>query len=166
MSKCNNNVLNVVDRAMLQRINVGGVMGQEPMKSQKFVCVSLVFVLKETNNKKTLPVIVERGAPNGHEIRFPKAAEQKPGFIPGDVIVKLKQKNHNRFARHGNDLHTTVELSLKKALCGFDLTIRHLGEPGFVSSFFLGLFSQNFVCKKHTQQKKKKSQKSSIKSQQ
>ena len=69
---------------------------------------------------------VEKGAPDGTEVRFKGASEQSPGQVPGDVIVSLRQKPHGTFTRKGNDLHMTMEISLKEALTGFTRTVKQL----------------------------------------
>ncbi len=78
------------------------------------------------NEPKELKMTVEKGAPDGHEVRFKGASEQSPGQVPGDVIVVLKQKDHHLFTRRGNDLHMTMEISLKEALTGFTRTVRQM----------------------------------------
>jgi DnaJ-class molecular chaperone len=69
---------------------------------------------------------IERGMRDGSTISFPRMSEQRPGQIPGDVIMKVVQKEHSRFKRHGNDLHTTIQVSLTQALLGFNYDIPHL----------------------------------------
>merc|ERR1719198_307503 len=54
--------------------------------------------------------------------------EQKPGQIPGTVHVVLKQKKHRQFRRQGDNLVTSVEITLKEALLGFERTITHLDQ--------------------------------------
>merc|ERR1740130_736049 len=57
-------------------------------------------------------------------------SEQKPGQIPGDVIVKLTGKNHKTFKRIGDNLHVEFTIPLKDALLGFSKTITQLdGRP-------------------------------------
>merc|ERR1711861_4307 len=73
-----------------------------------------------------LDVLIEKGMSDGSEIKFERMSEQKPGQIPGDVIVKLKQKPDARFKRRGNDLHTEMTITLKDALLGFTRTLHHL----------------------------------------
>jgi len=75
---------------------------------------------------KTLSLTVEKGAPDGHESRFKGASEQSPGQVPGDVIVSMRQKSHSVFTRKGNDLHMTMEISLKEALTGFERTVKQM----------------------------------------
>jgi DnaJ-class molecular chaperone len=74
----------------------------------------------------TLNAVVEKGMDNNAEIKFERMSEQRPGMIPGDVIMVLKQKPHKRFRREGNDLHYDLVISLKQSLIGFETTIEHL----------------------------------------
>jgi len=78
------------------------------------------------NEKKVLEIVVEKGMPDGAQLRFEYASEQKPGQVPGDVIISLKQKKHPRFERKGDHLHHSMKISLKQALTGFSATILHL----------------------------------------
>lgn len=78
------------------------------------------------NEDKDLKVTIERGAPDGHQVTFPFASEQKPGQVPGDVIVVLKLKRHPLFERKGDALHVNMKLTLKEALTGFVKSIPHL----------------------------------------
>lgn len=59
-------------------------------------------------------------------VKFPMMSEQKPGQIPGDVIVKLSAKPDKTFKRIGDNLHTELTLTLKEALLGFTKTITQL----------------------------------------
>lgn len=70
--------------------------------------------------------VIERGMPSGEKIVFERMSEQTPGMIPGDIVVELQQRPHDRFERRGNDLHTKMRVTLKEALTGFKKTINHL----------------------------------------
>lgn len=78
------------------------------------------------NEKKEIELLVERGASDGTEQRFPHASEQKPGQVPGDVIIIMKQKKHDRFERRGDHLHYTMKITLKESLTGFTQDVQHL----------------------------------------
>merc|ERR1712072_531855 len=65
---------------------------------------------------------------------FPRMSEQTPGKIPGDIVVTLKQKPHDRFERTGDDLRTSLTITLKEALLGFKRTIAHLDDHTVVLS--------------------------------
>lgn len=78
------------------------------------------------NEHKTLTAVIEKGMPHNEKITFQRAAEQKLGFIPGDVVMVIKQKKHRRFERRGNDLYHQMTISLKQALTGYQTTLPHL----------------------------------------
>jgi DnaJ-class molecular chaperone len=82
---------------------------------------------------------VRRGAADGDVISFPRASEQRPGRIPGDVTLKLKVQSHvdvrvsgargfvtTKLKRRGRDLHAEVGITLREALLGFERTIEHV----------------------------------------
>merc|ERR1711924_591659 len=71
------------------------------------------------NEETILKAHVERGMGTGAELSFPRMSEQRPGQIPGNVVMTLKQKAHPRFKRSGDDLHADMVLTLKEALLGF-----------------------------------------------
>lgn len=73
-----------------------------------------------------LSLVVDRGAPEGHEVRFEMEADQNPDNIPGDVILAIHAKPDDVFTRKGNDLFMRLEISLKEALLGFDRTFPHM----------------------------------------
>lgn len=78
------------------------------------------------NEARTLTAVIEKGMPHNEKIIFERAAEQKMGFIPGDVVMVVKQKKHRRFERRGNDLYHQMTISLKQALTGYQTTLPHL----------------------------------------
>lgn len=56
---------------------------------------------------------------------------QQPGVPPGDVVFVLKCKPHTSFERSGNDLLTTVHITLSEALLGFSrILLTHLDGRG------------------------------------
>ena len=66
---------------------------------------------------KNADKIVLRG--QGHEI---------PNAANGDVFVILRVEKHDVFERIGADLAMSYKLSLKEALCGYDIKIQHFGK--------------------------------------
>ena len=78
------------------------------------------------NENKDMTFDVERGMDNGAKQSFARASEQRPGQLPGNVVLSLKQQPHATFTRKGNDLFTLITVSLKEALLGFSHSITHL----------------------------------------
>lgn len=50
----------------------------------------------------------------------------QPGVEPGDVVIVLQQKPHEKFKRQDCDLYMTHKISLTEALCGFQFIVKHL----------------------------------------
>ena len=75
---------------------------------------------------KTLHIQIERGMKHGMEIVFERESEQSPDFMPGDVIFKLIQSQHETFKRFGDNLYTDIRISLREAILGFKKDIKHL----------------------------------------
>jgi DnaJ family protein A protein 2 len=73
-----------------------------------------------------LEVAIEKGMKHGQKIRFSGEADEIPGTLPGDVVIVVQEKEHERFKRKGADLVITQDLTLSEALCGFVRTITHL----------------------------------------
>ena len=66
------------------------------------------------NADTDLNAVIEQGMKGGSTITFPRMSEQTPGKIPGDIVVTLKQKPHDRFERTGDDLRTSLRRQLRK----------------------------------------------------
>jgi DnaJ family protein A protein 2 len=83
---------------------------------------------KVYKDRKVLEVIIEKGMKQGSKIKFAGEADEVPGTIPGDVIIVVQEKEHERFKRKGADLVHTVDLELSEALCGVTRTVTHLDD--------------------------------------
>jgi len=115
------------------RVGMGFTMR---MENQCNKCQGLGKIVEERcprcGGKKVFPehksfeVDIERGMANKQKITFEGESEQHPDYLPGDIIFIIKEKEHEKFKREGNDLHTTMTLSLKEALLGFKKSITHL----------------------------------------
>lgn len=75
-----------------------------------------------------LDIEIERGMRHGQEIRFGGKSEERPGHDTGDLIAVISQQDHKYFEREGDNLRTAVDIPLKMALLGFDLSINHLDD--------------------------------------
>eukprot|EP00992_Anisonema_acinus_P001847 TRINITY_DN10553_c0_g1_i3.p1 TRINITY_DN10553_c0_g1~~TRINITY_DN10553_c0_g1_i3.p1 ORF type:complete len:359 (+),score=96.37 TRINITY_DN10553_c0_g1_i3:65-1141(+) len=83
---------------------------------------------KVTRGSTTLEFDIERGTPEGHELRFEMEADESPDVLPGDVIFKVQSKPHSFFSRRGDDLEMTMTITLLQALVGFTRQIRHMDD--------------------------------------
>ena len=66
------------------------------------------------------------GMPDAEEIVFKYESEQKPGQIPGDVVLKLKTTPHPMFTRSRDSLSMKIAIPLRAALLGFETSFKHL----------------------------------------
>ncbi|MBA0686095.1 hypothetical protein Goari_013716, partial [Gossypium aridum] len=73
-------------------------------------------------------VDIEKGMQDGQEVVFYEDGEPIIDGEPGDLKFRIRTAPHDRFRREGNDLHTTVTITLVQALVGFDKTIKHLDD--------------------------------------
>ena len=106
---------------------------------------------KVVKEKTRQEIFVERGMSDGQRIIMAGAGDQEvrvsilqdkdvtcahvpptqPGLPAGDVIFVLKAQQHKSFERSGNDLATTVKITLSEALLGFDrILVNHLDGRG------------------------------------
>lgn len=75
---------------------------------------------------QSITVDIEKGMRDGQEIVFYEDGEPIIDGEPGDLKIVIRAKPHSRFRREGNDLHTSVTISLLDALVGFKKEIDHL----------------------------------------
>jgi len=86
---------------------------------------------KTVKEKTRQEVFVERGMTNQQRIVLAGAGDQEPSIPPGDVVFVLKQEPHASFQRSGNDLLTTIHITLSEALFGFSrILVTHLDGRG------------------------------------
>ena len=53
-------------------------------------------------------------------------------MTPGDVVFNIKQQKHDTFTRVGSDLYTTLKVSLKDVLNGFNRKIKTISGKEIV----------------------------------
>ena len=93
---------------------------------------------KVISEKKMLEVHIDKGMKGGQTITFSGESDQAPGVTPGDVIIVIEEKPHDRFKRNDNNLMTDVEIDLLTALGGGSFTIRHLDERALMVTIMPG----------------------------
>ncbi|KAK6937311.1 Chaperone DnaJ, C-terminal [Dillenia turbinata] len=75
-----------------------------------------------------ITVDIEKGMQDGQEVVFYEDGEPIIDGEPGDLKFRIRTAPHDTFRREGDDLHTTVTITLVQALVGFEKTIKHLDE--------------------------------------
>lgn len=88
---------------------------------------------KGTPDETILSITVKPGWKAGTKVKFSGEGDELPSSAGPlsqptyqDIEFILEERPHATFTRHGNDLKTTVEISLKEALLGWSKSIRGL----------------------------------------
>jgi DnaJ-class molecular chaperone len=79
-----------------------------------------VVVEKEIN--------VKPGWKDGTKITFEREGDERPGYIPADIIFTIQGKKHDKFVRDGDDLIYTQTITLTEAITGTEYTVRTLDD--------------------------------------
>merc|ERR1712157_167848 len=74
----------------------------------------------------------DKGMADGQKITFSSEGDQEPGLEPGDIIIVLDEKPHERFKRSGLDLIVKMDINLTEALTGMKKTIKTLDDRTLV----------------------------------
>ncbi|EJD05659.1 uncharacterized protein FOMMEDRAFT_139033 [Fomitiporia mediterranea MF3/22] len=93
---------------------------------------------KTIQEKKMLEVHIDKGMKGGQHITFAGESDQAPNSIPGDVVIVIEEKPHDRFKRQENNLWTEVEIDLLTALAGGQFAIKHLDDRVLVVTIVPG----------------------------
>ncbi|THH20930.1 hypothetical protein EW146_g499 [Bondarzewia mesenterica] len=93
---------------------------------------------KVVAEKKMLEVHIDKGMKGGQTIEFHGESDQAPGVEPGDVIIVIEEKPHDRFKRQETNLITEVEIDLLTALGGGKFAIKHLDERALIVNLVPG----------------------------
>ncbi|KAJ8426743.1 hypothetical protein Cgig2_003636 [Carnegiea gigantea] len=76
--------------------------------------------------EETLEVDIKPGFKPGTKITFEGKGDEKPGYLPADIVFLIEEKRH-MFKRIGDDLELGVRVPLLKALVGCNITVPLLG---------------------------------------
>jgi DnaJ family protein A protein 2 len=82
--------------------------------------------------KKFLEVHVDKGMKGGQTITFRGESDQAPNAEPGDVVIVIEEKPHERFKRQDTTLSTEVEIDLLTSLGGGQFSIKHLDDRALI----------------------------------
>jgi DnaJ-related protein SCJ1 len=97
-------------------------------------------------NHREGAVRVPRGARDGDKITLENAGDEHPDKIPGHIIFHIVLEQDSMFQRLGDNLYTTLTITLQEALLGFTKQLTYLDgssilvqrvnitQPGFVQT--------------------------------
>ncbi|KAL6184112.1 hypothetical protein ACLB2K_045516 [Fragaria x ananassa] len=107
-------------------------------------CVKKITVTKDVINhagiivkeEEMLKINVQPGWRKGTKITFEGKGDEKPGYLPADIIFLIDEKRHHLFKRAGrDDLEIAVEIPLADALGGCSFPAPLLGGQKMNLSF-------------------------------
>ena len=81
---------------------------------------------KLVEEQKDVELHIERGAEEGDKMVFNGCSDEVPDAEAGDLIVILRQKDHDVFTRRHSDLLIKKKISLSEALFGARFPLTHL----------------------------------------
>merc|ERR1712193_339213 len=87
---------------------------------------------KVNRERKILEVQGDKGMEDGQKITFTSEGDQEPGLEPGDIIIVLDEKAHDKFKRSGQDLIMKMDISLTEALTGLKKAVKTLDDRTLV----------------------------------
>ena len=87
--------------------------------------------MTKKGNKNTNYIInIKRGTQNNESIIVKEGGNYIPELdIIEDLVIVIKELNHNKYKRKDNDLYIEEKITLCEALCGLELTVDHLDGP-------------------------------------
>ncbi|GAB4848138.1 hypothetical protein Ancab_002804 [Ancistrocladus abbreviatus] len=77
--------------------------------------------------EEVLKIKVKPGWKRGTKITFEGKGDEKPGYLPADIVFLIEEKRHPIFKPVGDDLELGVEVPLIKALTGCTISVPLLG---------------------------------------
>ncbi|KAB2620400.1 hypothetical protein D8674_039343 [Pyrus ussuriensis x Pyrus communis] len=107
-------------------------------------CVKKIKITRDVINntgiivqeEETLKINVQPGWRKGTKITFEAKGDEKPGYLPADILFLIDEKRHHLFKRSGrDDLEIAVEIPLADALGGCSFPVPLLGGDKMTLSF-------------------------------
>ncbi|XP_054778754.1 uncharacterized protein LOC129286760 isoform X2 [Prosopis cineraria] len=73
--------------------------------------------------EEILKIEVKPGWRKGTKVTFEGKGDEKPGYLPADIVFLIDEKDHPLFTRDGDNLEVRVEIPLVKALTGCSIPV-------------------------------------------
>lgn len=77
--------------------------------------------------EEILKINVKPGWKKGTKIMFEGKGDEKPGYLPADIVFLIDEKRHPLFERDGDNLEVVLEIPLVSALTGCSFSVPLLG---------------------------------------
>ncbi|CAL5183103.1 unnamed protein product [Lathyrus oleraceus] len=109
-----------------------------------FGCVKKIKVTRDVikhppgvivQEEEILKIEVKPGWRKGTKITFEGVGDEKPGYLPADIVFLIDEKKHPLYRRDGNDLEIGIKIPLVDALSGCSIPIPLLGGENMNVSF-------------------------------
>ena len=101
------------------------------------------------DDKKILEINIKPGMENGENIIFKGEADEQPGEDPSNVIFVIKEKDHPKFQRKGNDLYMKKSIILWEALMNSQIEISFIDGTKFFVQYNKVIKSDHLLCIKN-----------------
>ncbi|KAI4298989.1 hypothetical protein L6164_032490 [Bauhinia variegata] len=87
---------------------------------------------------------IRPGWRKGTKLTFEGKGDEKPGYLPADIVFLIDEKQHPLFKRDGDDLEMGVEIPLVNALTGCTIPVPIIGGETMTLSF-----EDTIICPGH-----------------
>lgn len=106
-------------QTVVRQMGPGFLMQQQIEVPSKEKCKS---------EKMVVEIEIEKGMSSNGSLTHPGKGNERPGFLPGELILGVKQTKHPVFQRQGPHLTTVLHVSVQEALLGFTKHLVHLDK--------------------------------------
>jgi len=97
--------------------------------------------------EEVLELPIRPGFKAGTRITFSGEGDEIQPGLAEDLVFVIRELNHDRFVREGDDLHYECKISLADALCGFTRDIKMLDEQDRIKRLHQKLPVSNLTTK-------------------
>jgi len=95
---------------------------------------------------ETIYIPIPKGIDDGELIVLREKGNVIHESVKGDIKIFIKVEPHPNFQRKGLDLTTNQKISLKEALCGFNIEFKHLnGRTYTLNNNNANIITQNYI---------------------
>jgi DnaJ-class molecular chaperone len=113
-----------------------------PIEIERWVVQNSVKVVET----ETIYIPIPKGIDDGELIVLREKGNVIHDSVKGDIKIFIKVDPHPNFQRNGLDLLANQKISLKDALCGFNLEFKHLSGKVYT----LNNNNANIICQNYT----------------